>query len=294
MRGHSISVKVKTVEYFFNNIYNSILSCLKIFILSKYKITLPKAAQDECIVLGNGPSLKQSLSKKSTFFREKSLICVNNFATANEFFELKPGCYVLLDPGFFIYKTRPDVFRTFNILKNEVNWELNLFVPYSNRKDPDIQSLLIKKTFVKVYFYNYVVFKGFDFLAFSFYRKNLAMPQFNNVLGPSIMLGINMGYKKVNLAGADHSWFENIVVTDDNSLCQTDRHFYDKGNELPLVKIADPVSKKEQRIADFFNSLYKVFNSYYIVNRYALTRKCSIYNISDFSYIDAFERKKIF
>ena len=118
------------------------------------------------------------------------------------------------------------------------------------------------------------------------------MPQFFNVLGPSVFLAINMGFKKVKITGADHSWFENIEINEDNLLCRRDLHFYDKGElEQPLIPIQDPVSKKTQRMGNFFKALYKVFDTYYLLNEYANVNGCSVYNISSFSYIDAFKRK---
>jgi hypothetical protein len=291
MSVNSIANKLKNTEHFFNNIYGSILSCFKILIVSKYKITLPKAKQNDCIILGNGPSLKQSLDKDPDVLKESSLFCVNNFATTPEFIELKPSYYVILDPGFFLHKQRTDVINTFNTLKNKVNWELTLLVPYSSRRDADVQFFINNKSFVKISFFNYTVFKGFNGLAFKMFEKNLSMPQFYNVLGAAIFLAINMGYKKINLAGADHSWFETIVVNDDNMLCRKDLHFYDK-EEQPWIPIIDPVSGKTQKIGDFFHAMYKVFNSYYLLNQYANSRNCNIYNTSTFSYVDAFERKK--
>jgi hypothetical protein len=293
MSANSIANKLKTSEHFFNNIYLSFIGYFKILILSKYKISLPIAKQDECIILGNGPSLKQTLDKDRDILKKSSLFCVNNFATTPEFFELKPSHYVMLDSGFFLQKERTDVSGTFKVLKNQVDWALNLFVPYIYRKDEDLEFFINSKSSVKIVFFNYTVFSGFDTLAFNMYKKNLAMPQFNNVLGASIFIAINMGYKKINIAGADHSWFENIMISNDNVLCRKDLHFYDIGEQL-LFPIIEPTTGRSQKIGDFFHALSKIFNSYYLLNQYAIARDCSIYNLSPFSYIDAFERKKEF
>src|ERR1700739_2156423 len=106
---NSISNKLKQTEQFFKNIYNSILSCIKIVIVSKFNNRLPKAKQTECIILGNGPSLKNTLTNDIAVLKKSSLFCVNNFATAQEFMELQPSYYVILDPGFFLHKHRTDV-----------------------------------------------------------------------------------------------------------------------------------------------------------------------------------------
>lgn len=281
----------ESISNVMNQIFASCISIFKIIIRTKFNLTIPKATSDSCIILGNGPSLKQSLEKDIHTLKKSTLMCVNNFAISTEFNILKPSYYIILDPGFFIDKNRSDIVQTFNILKNDVDWELTLFIPYIFRKDIDINYLINKKGKVKISFYNYVVFKGFKALGFKLFKKNLAMPKFYNVLGASIFLAINMGFKKIKIAGADHSWFEQIQINQDNLLCRRDLHFYDK-KEQPLILIQDPVSKKTLRIGDFFEALHKTFDTYYLLNEYALAVGCTIYNISTFSYIDAFNRKE--
>ena len=289
---NSLSSKLKAIERFFQNVYHSILGVVKIIIVSKYKIFLPKAQQPACIILGNGPSLKDSFEKTDTaIFYNTPLLCVNLFANSEYFFQYKPAYYVLLDPAFFLYKDREDINSAINILKEKVDWNLNLFVPYIHRKDPNLQYIIKNNRFVKVNFFNYTVLKGFNSFKFNFFKKNLAMPQFYNVLGAAVFLTINMGYKKIWLMGADHSWFKNVYVSNDNSLCMDDKHFYDKEKQ-ELVHIKDPVSGKKTKAGEFFQALYKVFNSYYLLEEYAIYNNCKIYNASEYSYLDAFERKK--
>jgi hypothetical protein len=289
---HKTAGIVKGIERFFQDLYGSLSGFAKVILISKFKIKLPEAKGTDCVVLGNGPSLKKTILEYKEVLVKMPLLCVNNFATSPEFHELKPCYYVILDPGFFIQKQRPDIVATFNELKNNTNWHVDLFVPYLYRKDVDIQALQKANSFVKLSFFNYTVVKGFDFIAFKLFRNNLAMPQFYNVLGASAFLGINMGYKNVWLVGADHSWFKDIYVNEDNHLTRKDHHFYDT-NEPPFITVNDPVTGKIQKQGAFFHALYRIFESYYLLDNYALTRKCSIYNASEVSYIDAFERKKM-
>jgi hypothetical protein len=289
---HKNANRIKTIERFVQNLYRSISGILKILILSKFNITLPAPKGENCIVLGNGPSLKNTFTDYEEILKKTPLICVNNFATSSEFKKFKPCYYVILDPGFFMHKQRPDVIATFNELKNHTNWPVNLFVPYLYRRDPDVQYFLQANSSVKISFYNYTIAKGFDFLTFKLFRKNLAMPQFYNVLGAAVFLAVNMGYKKIWLTGADHNWFQDIHINEDNSLCRKDLHFYDKG-EQALIPIIEPVSGKTQKVGDLFQAFYRVFDSYYLLDKYSTWRKCKIYNASGFSYIDAFERKKL-
>jgi hypothetical protein len=289
---HKNANRIKAIERFFQNLYRSILGILKVLILSKFNITLPKPKGENCIVLGNGPSLKNTFTDYEEILKKTPLVCVNNFATSPEFKKFKPCYYVILDPGFFINKQRPDIVATFNELKNNTNWAVDLFVPWLYRRDPDVKYFLQANSFVKISFYNYTIAKGFDFLTFKLFEKNLAMPQFYNVLGASLFLAVNMGYKKIWLTGANHNWFEDIQVNENNALIRKDFHFYDKGDQ-PYILILDPVSGEIQKIGNFFQALHRIFDSYYLLNKYAISRNCKIYNSSEPSYVDAFDRKKI-
>ena len=284
MLAHSISKINKSIETSISNAYQTFLSLLKILILSKYKSKLPLSDQNECAILGNGPSLKKSLEIYHNEFKTKTLFCVNFFANTESFFLLKPANYVLLDPLFFKSEKRDDIKAIFSIFKTRVDWEMNLFVPYLYKNDAELSLLKNQNPSVKIYFFNYTVTKGFDSIIFKLFKLNLSMPQFFNVLGIPIFLSINMGFKKIWVFGADHSWFTEMYVGEDNVLYMDVKHFYSKQKK-------DEASSSNMGV--FFDSMYKVFTSYYKLRKYAEYRKAKIYNSSEFSYIDAFERKKM-
>ncbi len=296
MNGISIykaSKFVKKFENIIQNLYRSISGMAKVLFISKFILKFPKPYGKDCIILGNGPSLKITLSHYNSILNQIPTICVNNFALSKEFKIIKPKYYVMLDPGYFIHKDRPDIKTVFYEFKNNINWEMTLFVPHFYRKDADILYFQKANSFIKITFYNYTIVKGFDFFSFFLFRKNLAMPQFYNVLGASIYVALNMGYEKVWITGADHTWSDNIHIDNDNNLHRVDKHFYDKEENKSSNLIIDPISGRTAKIAGFFNAMYRIFDSYDLLNNYATYMNSKIYNASEFSYIDAFERKKL-
>ena len=58
---------------------------------------------NECVVIANGPSLKESLSspKIMNFVKTRKQFCVNCFPATDLFDELKPNFFVLMDPFFW-------------------------------------------------------------------------------------------------------------------------------------------------------------------------------------------------
>ncbi len=273
---------------------NTVLSVLKILVQSKLVRKLPSAIGNKCIVLANGPSLKQSLEKHPDFFKQNSLICVNTFAITNEFSQLKPLYYVMLDS--FMWTSKDNAFvNTFICLEEKTTWELYLMVPQYALKYPLFAELQKKNSNIKITSFNYTVFKGFPNIAHWFYKKNLAMPQSWNVSITALFLGVNMGYEEVYLVGADHTWHENLHMSEDNILHTKVSHFYENEKEIKHVPFyigGDPANGT-QKAHDFFDIWSRTFYAYWLLNNYALKRNCNIFNASEVSFIDAFKRVKL-
>ena len=116
------------------------------------------------------------------------------------------------------------------------------------------------------------------------------MPRPRNVLIPSIMIGIWLGYSEIRLLGADHSWLKTISVDDNNRVVSIQPHFYQED------------SREQQRIRTAYLSLplHKVlesfhiaFRSYHRIRRFADTQGIRIINSTPGSFIDAFDRAPI-
>jgi len=283
----------KRFAKFTSQCINTILSLLKILVQSKFNIELPIAIDNTCIVLGNGPSLKKSLEANKVFFNTHPIICVNSFSVADEFTQLKPLYYVMLDPFFWEGKTET-ILKTFQYLEEKTTWTLYLFVPQYAKNKTVFTELQKKNSNIKLVAYNYTVFKGFSGIAHRFYKKNLAMPQCLNVTISALFLGLNMGYKEVFLFGADHTWHENLHMSDDNILFTKVPHFFDDETAIkyvPFYKSGNP-QMGTQKAHEFFNIWSRTFYAYTQLSDYATYLHRRIYNASEVSFIDAFERKK--
>ena len=284
---------VSKVEFMIEQVYQFITGCVKIILLSKWRIRLPDPETNDCIVLGNGPSLNQTILKYSDILSRATLFCVNNFIVSEYCKIYRPRHYVILDPGYFKMKTKQDITLTWSLLKSDVNWEMFLYVPYLYRNDSDVRYFLNHK-YVKIVFYNYTVVKTTGSLPFVLYKKKLASPQFYNVLGITIFLAINSGYKKIWLVGADHNWLDGIKVGEDNIPYRLDMHFYDKEDNETRKPIIEPVSGKVLDMYTLYWSITKAFSSYNVIQRYAFYRNISIINASEYSNLDKFKRISLY
>ncbi|MDQ3049126.1 MAG: hypothetical protein M3R27_16385, partial [Bacteroidota bacterium] len=284
----------KSFSSWISSLLNTCISVLKVMLRSKTGIRLPSATTDTCIVLGNGPSLKTSLQKHPDLFKNHPLVCVNSFSVTDEYILLKPGYYVMLDPGFWFGDNSELVNSTLESIISKTTWPLELIVPQLAAKSALITEISKKNPNIHVTFFNYTVFKGFQNIAYSFYRKNLAAPQSQNVLVAAIFCSINIGFKKILLFGADHTWHEQLHVNDENVLCLKNIHFYENESSISHKPFYKGVHSKETfRVDEIFVTWGKTFYGYVALNDYAISENCEILNASEISFIDAFKRVKL-
>ncbi len=287
----SASVHKRIASAGFNTL-NTVISLLKIAIMSKKAPNLPRANHDKCIVLGNGPSLRTLIDAHADYFTNCSLIAVNGFALSADYQVLKPRYYVLLDPGIWLADS-PWIDAMLKAIADNTSWELHLMIPHQAKGSKRIQ-LLQQNDHINMHYLNYVVYKGWNGPGYFFMKKNMAMPQCQNVLVAALFQAINLGYKEIELAGADHNWHESLVLNDDNVVCVKHLHFYDNQVQVthkPFYKTA--ATEETFRMDEIFRAWALVFHGYWRMKDYASHCGAHISNISDPTFVDAFERKKI-
>ncbi|GGD74609.1 hypothetical protein GCM10011514_43320 [Emticicia aquatilis] len=279
---------------FFENSLQSVVSLVKVILLSK--LGLPKFSNQKpnASILGNGPSLNQALSDNLDFLKETDIYCVNLFALSAVYASLKPQNYVLLDPAFFMFSEqndgRQDIKKTFDAIIQQTDWAMRLFVPARSKNSYIVKKLKQERTNIQICFFNYTIVRGFPAFRHWFFKHNLGMPQCQNILAASLYVALLQDYKNVYLFGADHSWHEEIRITEQNEFEMRQVHFYDNANNIKHEKVIDVRNNSRPSLQAQFLSLHKVFYSYEILGAFAKYRKIKVLNASKKTYIDAFER----
>ena len=274
---------------FISALWQSLLSVAKVVLQSRRCAGMPKAS-GEIVILGNGPSLTGTIAESADFLARRPLLAVNFAACTKEFLSLRPSYYVLADPHFFQALDQPNVQRLWQVLATEVDWPLTLLLPTRFSKAVKGIEGLKDSASVAVAYYNTTPVEGFKWLENAIYKAGLGMPRPRNVLIPSIMLALAMGFTTVYLAGADHSWTRTLSVDDNNRVVSVQPHFY-----------KDDERERQRGITNQMNyplhhmmwNFYVAFKSYFTIERYARHIGARVYNITPGSFIDAFERKKI-
>ncbi len=285
----------KSVNQWVSNLLASLLSLLKVAIRLQHRTRLPAPRQPICSVLGNGPSLNQSLALHTDFLRQTELICVNNFAHSPVFTQLKPQNYVLFDPAYFTYQggpdERPDIRQTITAFAEQVDWAMTLYVPQFANDSYLLRLLAEKNPRINIARFNYTVVDGFQRLTFWLCANGFGMMQSQNVIIATLALMLNRRFSTIYLFGADTSWHEQIRVSDQNQLLMQQTHFYEDASKVAHVPVyADAAQQQTWSMASQFLSLHKVFRGYERLQAYARYRGVSVLNASVKSYIDAFPR----
>lgn len=278
--------KFDVISVFFSKTGQTLASIAKIILLSKFGKISKSGIGEDIVILGNGPSLNTTISESAEFLALHKKLAVNFACNAPVFFELKPEYYVLADPHFFASDAENVISLWSNLAK--VDWQMTLFIPF--KKNSSRLSELVSNKNIRIERYNLTPIEGFKGFCHKVFRSGLGMPRPRNVLIPSIMLAIAAGFKKIYIAGADHSWMKTISVNDNNEVVSIQPHFY-KENEQEKKRVN--TEYMHYPLHQIVYSFYVAFKSYFEIKAYADSIGTEIWNITPGSFIDAFPRKKL-
>lgn len=280
----------KSIIIFFQNIFKTIYWFLYQLKFENFKdyLKFNKFNNKKIAILGNGPSLSLDLVKINK--QEVDYLCVvNNFALSYLFEELKPNFYTIVDPAYFFDEIKLEEDKIIWDIIGKINWELTLYIPYRYYKNfIKKYDYIHKNKFIKIIPIHINEYEGFNWLKIYLYKNNLSMPKSQNVIIPAIFNSINQNFSEVYILGVDHSWTKDLVVDDKNRVCTINNHFYNKKKlELtPFKTIYGNQYKMHEILRDFAN----MFEGYYQLSDYAIYKRCKIYNVTNGSFIDSFER----
>lgn len=249
-------------------------------------------------ILGNGPSFNNTLEQSLSILQKNECMVVNNFAVSPNFTLIKPTSYLVVDPAF---SKRPEdlsdylnnmVSNTMDHIINDVKWKMTMYLP-GNARNGFFYNHIKDNSFIDVVFFNNSGISLIDFPSCYFYLLNRGKitPLSQTVLNTCISLAITMRYSNIFLVGADTSWHEDYWMDQSNNdLYMIDKHFY--GTEKRRL-FNDTLYQHPTRIHEELYADSLALKSYWILADYAKYNQVKVYNASAYSWIDAFERKKL-
>lgn len=268
-------------------------------IKNSYISTIDKIEKNSntLIVIGNGSSLQETFEKNKEKIKSCDSIVVNHFCETKYYKELQPKYYLLADPAFFgnidsYAEWLQEKIRKFIVsIVNNTTWNLNLIVP-SSAFGSDFVEKCKENKYIQLYYYNSFDTCNYDDTKkFCLWDKNLLSVPAQTCLNTSLWLGIFLRYKEIYLIGADTTWIELLHVDQvTNEVYTIDSHFYGqkKRNLYKDIEAKIPVKLHEE-----LDSISNALKNYWELKDYAEYAAVKVYNASEYSLIDAFERKKL-
>jgi len=274
---------------FISKLLKTIISFLSVLFFSSFssnkkikKLRDHVLVYDECIVMGNGPSLNPVLIYNLCTLKHRNIFAVNFFCNTEYFNRLKPSFYLLQDPLLFANNIE-DLSENMNLLVknfNEISWPMVVLIPYGFDfknsklfKEIDNNNLLFFQ-------FNVTPISGFKFAENWLFKHNLGMPASQTVINSAIFLAINLNYKIIHLYGVEQSWLKYLSVGNDNKISVGLSHFYSGSDK----------TGENRTLSEFLLSQATVFKSHLRLDEYSKHLGSYILNHTPGSYIDAYDR----
>lgn len=260
-----------------------------------YPLPKIKPLGDKVIVIGNGPSLNKTMELYGDIVRNTPCVMVNFSANTPMFEDIKPKYYLMADPGFlednYVVEAKRALIKA---LCDKTDWPMTIIMPDFLRAWEGSKELH-QNSNITLLFYNNRWKAVPNEKLFEAWDNNETDPPGQTILNTALWLSIYIGYKETYLIGADTSFIQDIYVGQkDNVLYTLDRHFYNNEDVCP----EDVEPEKHGRpfgmtMEQLLNAVHIMFQSYNKLRGYAEWKSVKIYNASEYSMIDCFERKRL-
>lgn len=244
----------------------------------------PRRNKDYCLILANGPSVKDILPQILRRRDQFDLYTVNFITEDNIFFQLKSTMHILADQNFFEPTASPELEKKRRRLKeafHKVDWPLQLAIP-----SPYLS--LAEQSYAA----QHISFLGFPARSLNFgkkYQKQVIEKGyysfgFQNVVTAALYMAIMAGYKKILLAGVDADWMKSIQVDKNNRVYILDTHFYTDKPEKNYFNVPYRYILK---------SLINYFSELETIDYFANANNIKIINLNPNSCVDIFPKQEI-
>lgn len=253
---------------------------------------------DRMILIGNGPSLTKTVELYKDEIIKYDRIAANFFASSDYYEQLQPNIYLFADPAFFDVpdNQRNSIGTLFNALVKKTSWPLEMIIPYE-AKDAVILNTLKVNNNIHIDYYSLKNQNVGNLSKYEAWDKNYIAPPSQNVMNVALYLSLFWGYRETYLIGVDMSSLEDIRVDQEtNELFSIDTHFYNNKDVYSDNKLFDEKRgriRSDWKLHEYIYAFGRMFEYFYDLKGYADYKGLKVYNASEYSWINVFERKKL-
>lgn len=233
-------------------------------ILERNKYLNDRHKNEPAFVIANGPSLaKLNLSKLDKYIK----FTMSGFWKHEILKEWQPNYYCLIDKTFF--KKSEPIIEFYHNLQNNIR--ATYLLPLMQGKNFIEENKLLDNG-EKYYFLTY----GNDG-AENFSGK---LRGFQSVATFALANAVNMGCSPIYLIGYDHDFLVNRGMA---------QHFY----QGAIISGHWSSNLREDQFSSYYSemkSVMRLWDDYFFIKKFADSKKIKIYNATENSYLDIFER----
>ncbi len=250
------------------------------------------------ILIGNGPSLTKTVELYKDEITKNDRIAANFFASSDFYEQLQPNIYLFADPAFFDVpdNQKQSIATLFESLIKKTTWPLDLIVPYAAKNAQLLSSLKENSNIHIIYYLTNEQDTG-NMSKYEAWDKNYVCPPYQNVMNVAIYLSLYWGYPETYLVGVDMSSLEDIRIDQEtNELFSIDRHFYNNKDIYSDKNLFDDKRgriRSDWKLHEYIYAFGRMFEYFYDLKQYADYKGLKVFNASEYSWINVFERKKL-
>lgn len=253
---------------------------------------------EKMILIGNGPSLSKSIELYGDEILRYDRLVVNFFALSDQYEVIRPNYYLFVDPAFYVIpdNQRDTISRLVGSMVNKTTWKMRLCAPLGVENTPLVKALRQNPNIEFVYYFNGERNIG-DLTTYEAWDRNLICPPDRNSLSVGLYLSLYWNYPETYLIGVDMSSLEDIRVDQEtNELFSIDRHFYNNNSVYSDKNLFDAKRgriRSDWKLHRYIYQYAEMFENFYDLSLYAQYKGLKVYNASEYSWINCFERKKL-
>lgn len=260
------------------------LSVIQFLFLNNNKPLVNSYKGKRCFIIGNGPSLR---NQDLLYLKNEVKIMVNQFYRSKDLLDLKPQFWMLADPLYWeqIDEYLEPILQT---VQNDLK-ETTLFLPQESLENLIKHKKEVKNPTLKYYYMDKYsdISKYSDSQSTEIDFTQTVPPFAQNVVSPSLMLALFLGFKEIYLIGCDHTWwgFNKFEVEQEGKILP---YYYSKSKESIAFQRTYIRNFGYEKLQDTINR--QIFE-YEILNEYAKKQGAKIFNSTEGGYLETFERK---
>ena len=145
----------------------TVISVIRILVMSRPHTMKQGRNHDDCLIIGNGPSFKESIQDHEKI-PYKDIICVNFFPLTDYFEKLTPDMLLISAPELYNGKGNENIRKRskdlFTQMDKKVSWPIQICLPAEAKKHKDWQLTIQNNPFISLKYYNNTPIEGWILL----------------------------------------------------------------------------------------------------------------------------------